>query len=215
MNRRHALSTTAAALVFLVSLFPGWSGPAGAAPPGTTRIEEDWELVVRDPSILEAGPQVTTIMAPEPDPARTLMVFNLNFREEPFRQGGLQADCWYDESQVAVRVSDKAWPLFFSNETIRWTQRLSVLDNVLTYEITNGQSSSWGSFGSSGDPLQFSVTTHVTSLESYDPTFSADNSRVGWQANRAQSMRLLRVRYYDGNNLISSEDAPRNINLNW
>lgn len=191
----------------------GW-GPAWAAPPGTTRVEEDWELVVLEPSTIEAGPQITTIMAPEPDPARTLMVFNLNFREEPFRPGGLQVECFHDGAIIDGHDSEKTGLLFQADETIRWTQRLSVAENVLTYEVCDGSSQSWGTFGSGGN-LRMSVTTHVTSLATYDPGFSVEHSLAGWQANRIRSLRLLRVRYYAGDTLLGIEDTPRDVNLKW
>lgn len=191
----------------------GIADPARGAPPGTNRIEEDWELVVTDPSLIEYGPQITTIMAPEPNPARTLMVFNLNFCEEPFRPGGLQVDCWYDDLLIADRISDRYGILYTKNETIRWTQSLRVEQNVLTYKIANGTSTTWGSFGE-GNNLRLSVTTHVNSLDSYDSAFSLNRSIVGWQANRVQHLRLLAVRYYDGDTLLATEDTPRDVKLN-
>lgn len=212
MSRRiRNLSTP----LIVASVLAGITAPAHSETPvGTTRIEEDWELVVREPSVIEYGPQISTIMAPEPNPARTLMIFNLNFREEPFRPGGLQVDCWYDETMISHRESDKWWPLYQNNETVRWTQRLTVQDNVLTFHVLNGSSTSWGAFGE-GATLKLSVTTHVNSLVTYESAFSVDNSRVGWQANRVQHLRLLQVRYYNGDTLISVEDAPRDVDLKW
>lgn len=211
MHRRHSHALTPILIAWLAA---GLGTDGWAAPPGTTRVEEDWELVVIDPTLIEAGPQVTTTMAPEPDPARTLMILNLNFREEPFLPGGLQVGCWYDDLLVASGESERTWPLFLNNETIRWTQRLSVAENVLTYQIANGQSSSWGSFGANGR-LAMAVTTHVTNLESYTPTFSAENSRVGWLPHRVQRMRLLRVRYYQGDVLLETDETVRPVDLRW
>src|SRR5690606_8063428 len=97
---------------------------------------------------------------------------------------------------------------------IRWTQSLSVSNNILTYGVSDGTSTSWGSFGDD-DSLRFSVTTHVNSLESYDSNFSVENSTVGWQAQRVKHLRLLQVRYYDGETLLAVEDSPRDVELKW
>lgn len=215
MMRCRVLPSTA--LVFLASFLSIGPGPAWAAvPEGTDRVEEDWELTVTESSVLEAGPQITTTMAPEPDPARTLMHFNLNYREEPFAPGGLQVQCYYDDLRIALSSAEKNEALATPSETIRWTQRLSVSSNVLTYEIVDGQSTTWGTFGQ-GSNLKISVTTHVTALGAYDSAFSVNNSGVGWQSNLASQMRLLRVRYYKGESLLRTDEAPSdgswNINL--
>ena len=63
----------------------------------------------------------------------------------------------------------------------------------LIVEVINGSSTTWGSFGSPGD-LRASTATNFSDLNGYTPTFSVENSGVGYAANRVQSITVKRVR---------------------
>lgn len=179
-------------------------------PPGTDRVEEDWELVVGTPSPLEAGPQITTTMSPDGDNAATFFAFNLNYRDAPFRAGGLQVRAFWGKSEIASPDTQRDAACRNTGETITWTQRLTLAGGVASYDIMDGQSQTWGAFGQ-GDNLRIAVTTARTGLSAYSPAASVAGSGVGWQSNRVDRMTLRRIRYYAGGNLLAIEETPRNL----
>ena len=70
-----------------------------------------------------------------------------------------------------------------------------------------------GAFGASDDQLTVSTSTSLTSLAGYSPAASVAKSGVGFQSNRVTSLTLLRVRYYQGNTLLSTDETPRPVTL--
>jgi hypothetical protein len=76
---------------------------------------------------------------------------------------------------------------------VTWTQILDVSDGVLTFQVKNGASSTWGSFGYSN---QFKVQRGwgVNHINSYTPAVSEARSGVAFASNRVQSLKILRVR---------------------
>ena len=82
-------------------------------------------------------------------------------------------------------------------ERVTWTQTMTLTRGgeaiVLTFEIINGQSTSWGRFGGQGY-LRSSVATELQSLNGYNPRLSVLNSSVGYAANRVQSLAIREVR---------------------
>jgi hypothetical protein len=83
----------------------------------------------------------------------------------------------------------------------------------VTYTIANGQSTTWGGFGQGQglDPVTF--TASITSLSAYSPDNSVAKSGASWQSNRVSQMTLLRVRYYQAGQLISTDNNPRSVTL--
>jgi hypothetical protein len=77
----------------------------------------------------------------------------------------------------------------------------------LVFEIINGTSESWGSFGNGEMKLQ--VETWRDHLNWYDPEFTTHNSRIGFASHRVRNFTLERIRYYSANGLKSTDDAPR------
>lgn len=179
------------------------------------RIEEDWKLVIDSPNTDEDGPQITTCMSPVSDSSTPFAAFDLNYRDHPsFQAGGLQAKVYSKSGgSVLSSTSQGSSLLNTENETITWTQRLSLSNGVLTYTVVNGQSTTWGVFGQPDglDALTFNTT--VTSLSGYSPTTSVNASGVGWQSNRVTSMTLVQVRYYNGSQLVSTDTTARSVNL--
>jgi hypothetical protein len=87
---------------------------------------------------------------------------------------------------------------------------MSLSAGVLTYEICDGQSYTWGPFGQ-GEHLQVSITTAATSLDAYSTQATVDNSGAGWQSNRVEHLSLKAVRYYAGGNLVATDSTPREL----
>ncbi|GIW88496.1 MAG: hypothetical protein KatS3mg108_2820 [Isosphaeraceae bacterium] len=187
----------------------GWLGSAdgpGAIPTGVTRVEEDWELVVGVPDPTNSGPQITTVMSPMIQAPWIQMTFNLNYRDDPFAGGGMQIRLWSDK-QVIAQKSVSAQQIATANETIGWTQAISLNSGILTLEVKNGNSTTWGTFG--GSALRLQVATSLPNLDGYQVSESVANSGCGYQSNRVRLMRLKEVRYYVGNELVVRDDQPK------
>ncbi|MFO0891498.1 MAG: hypothetical protein U0790_20440 [Isosphaeraceae bacterium] len=201
-----------ATLMALVCLM----GFAPENPPPPDHVEEDWTVVLASPDPLAVGPQITTVMSPNSDPASPFVTFYLNYRDHPtWQPGGLQVKVYGTPDDPAadppVLGSDSqgAEVCQTTGETITWTQKLRISGGSLNYNIINGESSTWGKFGQGQGTLGVSATCSITDLGAYRPEYSASKSGVSWQSNRVTSMTLLAVRYYRGGNLISTDAAPR------
>jgi hypothetical protein len=180
------------------------------------RVEEDWQVVIASPNPVEVGPQITTCMSPVSDGTAQFVAFDLNYVDyPPFSPGGLEAKVYSTSGDVQDFSTQGNQVLQTDNETITWTQRMSVDgDNNVTYTVVNGQSTTWGQFGANNglDPLSFNSSS-VTSLARYSPDRSVATSGVGWQSNRVSQMTLLRVRYYRNGNLVSTDTNSRSVTL--
>jgi len=173
------------------------------------RVEEDWELVVATPDPGSDSPQVTCVISPYGNLDSYYATFEINHQSEAFDAGGLQLQIWQGESLIG----DKGYPnhniLSTDGETVAWTQSLEIRDGVVTFEITNGSSSTWGTFGGQGY-LKAMVPTELGSLGSYSPSISTQETGVSYASNRVSSLTLKAVRYYDEEGkLISEDSAPK------
>lgn len=176
-------------------------------------VEEDWQLVVATPDVLGNGPQITTCMSPVIDGSTPFVAFDMNYREYPtFQPGGMQVQVW-SGNQVAATASQGSTLFNTPNETITWTQRMSVANGTVTYQVENGQSTTWGKFGQ-GSQLTVSFASSLTSMGGYSPSLSVVNSGVSWESNMVSSMALVQVRYYVGGQLIATDTTQRPITLN-
>jgi hypothetical protein len=183
------------------------------------QVEEDWMVVINDPDPESTGPQITTCLSPVSG-SSAFVAFCLNYRDDPeWKPGGLQIKA-YGEAIGASRdrplvASDTAntEPFQTVGETITWTQRISISSGTLSYTVHNGASTTWGSFGQEQGNLGVSYPTSLSDLGSYRSDDSVTLSAAGWQANRVKSMSLLRVRYYKGGSLISTDATLREVVL--
>ncbi len=178
------------------------------------RIEEDWELVVDVPDTISEGPQITMVMLADRDDYRKTFAFNVNYRSHTdYRAGGLEVLA-YDDEQVIDSANSKSNLLNTSGERITWTQVMDTSLVELRFGILRGDSQTWSTFGTtSGGALSLSVTSPVSNLNGYDPTRSVEESGVGWQPNRVQSLRLLGVRYYSGGVLVGLDQTIRSVEI--
>jgi len=190
------------------------------APPAPDQVEEDWQVVVANPDPVSIGPQITTCINPNSDPAGAFVTFYLNYQDYPsWSPGGLQVKAYGAASDPASApplldtASQGSGVCETQGETITWTQRLSLSGGNLNYNAVNGQSTTWGKFGQGQGTLGVSMPCTLSDLGAYKPDYSVSKSGVSWQANRVTSMTLLQVRYYSGGQLISTDSTPRTVNL--
>ena len=157
-------------------------------------IEEDWELVVKEPDEETQGPQVTCIIAPNNDDAGLFAAFNLNHKSFPqYDAGGLHLQLWQGDTPLDSAQFPSDALLITPNETVSWTTRMRLHEGRLWFEIVAGSSSTWGDFGATGT-LKASVATELPHLNHYDASDSTSNSGVGFAGNRVTSLKLKAVR---------------------
>lgn len=120
---------------------------AQSPPAGTDRVEEDWRLVISDPDPARDGPQITTCMFPDDGDLKSFAAFNLNDQASPrFAAGGVEIQ-FCDDGVVASSTSQGSARCETANEPIAWTQRMCLVEGVMTDSIEEGDSTTWGKFG--------------------------------------------------------------------
>lgn len=202
------------AAVFACVFATGLCALAPAADPITqdiTRVEEDWELVIEVPEPDQEAPQITTVISPFSNLDSLHGVFEINHATQPaYSNGGLQLQVWDGDDLYDYRRARSAVLLRTSNETVTWISSMSLLRdlNWLRFEISNGQSTTWGTFGNNSE-LRRGTGTYLNRLNSYSPETSVENSRVGFASNRVKKLTLKKVRYYADGNLVSTDATER------
>lgn len=169
---------------------------AEAQMPSIVRVEEDWELVVAAPDHYTDAPQLTCTISPLGNTEAIHATFDLNHQSQPeFVPGGLQLQLWDGEVPLNYHGYPNPAVLRQDGETVRWTQRMELAGGQLTFEIVNGNSSTWGNFGGEGY-LKTMISTSLADLNGYRPSVSVNNSGVGYAGNRVQLLELKTVRLY-------------------
>src|SRR5262245_3500757 len=110
----------------------------------------------------------------------------------------------YDRAERAVMSSE--------GETVTWTQALDCTSGQLTFEIKNGNSTTWGPFGYSG---MFKVHTNwgVNNINSYTPDVSITQSGVAYAGNRVVSLRIKEIRLTLDDGSTLTDDTVRTAHL--
>lgn len=174
----------------------------------TIRVEEDWYVKIGTPDPNSDSPQITSVIAPSWSLLGKYAVFDLNCATQPgFSSGGVQLQLWQDDYILQTKSNTNWDSLRFVDEEVRYTSALSIQDEKLTFEIINGSSQTWGTFGTGEIKLQ--VSTWRNNLNQYNPEFSVENSRIGFASHRVRRFILERVRYYSSNGLQGTDSVPR------
>lgn len=200
------LSSLIAANIFL------WSAaPAFADSPKVVQIEEQWELVVGEPDTGLSAPQATMVMSPTGNLDSTYFLFTLNCRNLPdYQPGGVQVQHWEGDSVVDSGTGSVSEPLSQLADTVSWTQRVSLHDSTVTFEIVDGSSDSWGHFGNEGS-LKLTSETSLRSLNSYKPAISLTESQIGYADNRVKSLILKKLVWLTDDGQTHQLTAPIDI----
>jgi hypothetical protein len=183
------------------------------------KVEEDWEMVVLEPSPDITAPQITCLISPVGNIDGVYAALELNHGSMPdFSSGGLQLQAWNGESWITVR--DYADTTLQNNaEVVTWTTRMSIEEDIigdgnnldeLTFRVANGNSTSWGLFGTEGT-FKLSIDSELTDLNGYSPAVSVANSGIGFGSQRVERLVLKRVRYYDDSGTLLFEDTTQRV----
>lgn len=182
-----------------------------AEPVAVVRVEEDWQLVISSTDANSTAPQVTCAISPTQNVDALHATFELNHHSQPqFVPGGLQLQLWDNEIPLDSRPHPSLAVLATDSETIRWTQSMYLVGDVLTFEVSNGSSTTWGTFGGEGK-LRAATTTQLSNLNGYDPTTSAKQSGVGYAANRVGKLVLKQVRLLTDSGVVLEDATERMV----
>lgn len=196
MLRSHA--STCVSLVVLAL----YAGPLDnlAAAEDITAIEEEWELIVGTPNVSRSSPQVSCAISPLGHLGSLHAVFDVNQRTvRDSEGGGTQLNVYDGDVLLGSSTGNSTGSLSVSSERVLWTQRMSVSPSgLLTFEILNGSSTTWGKFGGKGE-LIVSVPTSLANLNAYDANATTSQSGVTFGGGRVRKLTLKKVRIYTGN----------------
>jgi hypothetical protein len=182
-----------------------------AAPPD--RIEEDWNVVLGTPDTSTNCPQLLTAMSPTGSDTDPSGIFKLNYRDQPsYQAGGLSAQVWQGK-QFLSNSDQGTVQCTTANETITWTQRMSVSGGNLNFKVLSGNSSTWGQFGVNDTDLAVNTSSSLADLSGYSPANSVAKAGATYGADRVTTMTLIQVRYYQGSTLLSTDTTARQVNV--
>ena len=186
-----------------------------AIDPGpVVKVEEDWSLEIISPAYDETSPQITNTISPVPNLNGRFGVFELNHGTQPdYNDGGLELQIWDHNDRISYRRHGNTNRLSYCDEIVKYTLVMSLKtpddgSRRLQFDVKNGSSQTWGVFGDN-DNLRCHAWTSLANLEAYSPTFSVENSRVGYASFRVRKYALVAVRYYDANGLIRTDSTER------
>jgi len=190
----------------------GASSQTQTTPP-PDRIEEDWQVVLGTPATETNCPQLLTSMSPTGSATDPYGVFKLNYRDRPsYQAGGLSLQVWQDK-QFQSNSDQGTAQCTTANETVTWTQRMSLSGGSLNYKVLSGNSTTWGQFGVNATDLAVNTSSSLSDLSGYTPAKSVEKAGATYGADRVASMTLLQVRYYQGSTLLSTDTTARQVNV--
>lgn len=207
-----ALSHRSFALIGLPAFLAAisFASSAAADDADVIRVEEDWRIEIGTPSPSEHAPQILTVMSPLGDIEGPHVIFELNHSTFPnFEAGGTQLQKWFHETNLGYRNFPNNNRLEIIDEDIEFTSRMEITDGDLIFEIRDGASQTWNSFGGQGYlKTQFNFLP-VTNLNAYRPEVSTENSRIGFASHRVRKLVLKEVRYYSSEGLVNRDETDR------
>ncbi|MCA9197717.1 MAG: hypothetical protein KDA87_09275 [Planctomycetales bacterium] len=179
--------------------------------PRVVKVEETWSLEVGAPNPEANAPQITMAMSPTGGLLEDYFIFTVNMRPEPsFEPGGLQVQRWYGDEKIQEKDGPVTDEMATWGETVSWKQVMSVDNGQLTFEIRDGSSETWGSFGGQGY-LKIQIAQGYNSLNDYDPRTSITQSGIGFSGNRVASLTLQQIRWTLNNGQVYVLNAPIDI----
>ena len=196
-------------LALVLTVHGRWAPPVFAQ--DVVEIEEHWTLQVGGPDDTRCAPQVTMVMSANGAVEGEYFLVTLYHCAVPdFSPGGIQVQRCLGDSCVRTAQSISEQLLHHDGETVHWVQRLSLQDCSLTFEVTDGSSQSWGSFGGDGS-LRLESPTNLENLNNYLPGVSITESGIGFAGNRVSSLTLQRIRWVTADGEEHEMVAPIDI----
>ena len=202
---------TSMALAGFSLLAVGWQSDAAADDSDVLMIEEHWELSVGGPDIARTAPQVSMVMSPTGDLDEEFFVVTINHGSFPeFNPGGVQVQHWCGDACVSARNSYSKHSLHHDGEVVSWTQRMELDGCSLKFEVVDGASDSFGTFGNVG-VLQDTIYTERSRLNTYVPAISLTESGIGFAGNRVSGLTLQKLVWVTRDGQRHELNAPIDI----
>lgn len=207
LNRRQFLRRSSAiAAGCIVGSRPGISH--GTPDPTILQVEEDWEIKVANPDPDFNTPEIVTSIGPRADDSEPAAYLLINHETQPsYTAGGIQFQVWQNRQLLGYQNRAPFRCLNTTQEKIQFTLVMTLENGRLNYQVTNGTSTTFGSF----NDLSISVATQLTSLSAYDPAESIRRSEVTVGVNRLSKYQLNEVRYLLSNDEEQVDDTVRSI----
>ena len=174
-------------------------------------IEEDWEVVIGTPDPAAQAPQIITAMSSTDRLEDVHAIFEINHATLPVTQaGGMGLQIWSSETNLSYMTHPLQGVLSTEGEVIRYTMSQRISNGVITFEVKNGSSTTWGNnWGVGGFYLK--ASTSQDSLPNYSPEASVKFSKVGFAKHRVKKFALKEVRKYGPNGSLISRDTTERI----
>lgn len=173
------------------------------------RVEEDWLLDIAVTDQNSTAPEIVTTFGPHNPYTGLHAVFEMNHTTYPsFQKGGMQMQAWWGPWFIGSKRHPNSSEMLTTVERVQYTACTRVANNVVTMEIKNGDSITYGTFG--GDRyLRLRLWTNVQNLNNYHPQSSIAHSRVTFGANRVNRFLRTEIRYYtaDGDVITDETDT--------
>jgi hypothetical protein len=170
-------------------------------------VEEHWTLEVGEPDPDVSAPQTTMVMSPTGNLNGLHFLFTLNHVAAPdYEPGGMQVQSWDGEEFLQESVAQETGSLHSASETVHWVQRISLDNGTLTFQVRDGESETWNSFG--GDSLTLHRPTSLASLNGYRPAVSLSESQVNYAENRVVSLTLTKLVWVTEDGQVHEQNAP-------
>ena len=197
-------------LSVVLALSIGVARAADAPPTDVTRIDEDWELVVGEPSVDDTAPQIIGFISPTLRIDAESAVLELNHATLPeYQDGGVQFQRWFGDFERIYRTPHTQNRLQIEGETINYTMTMRIESGLLKFGVRNGTSQTWGTFGGETEQWNSTIVSQYANLDAYSPDISTKYSRVGYASNRVKKFSLKTVRYYRGNELVQTDSGEK------
>lgn len=199
-------------LYCLVALWPGSFTEAAQpapeiVPTGVVRVEEDWKIVVANPTPKKDSPQLAVVFGPADPVTGIHAVFELNHCTQPkFRKGGMQLQCWRGDQLLNYRGQQRPVKLARDEETISFTTVTEAINDTITLSITNGSSKSFGNFGGNSN-LRIVLQVPGANLDSFDGQYSILHSQCEWGNQEVPALCRTAIRYFNADHLLIAEDT--------
>lgn len=159
------------------------------------RLEEQWELEVRQADVRTNAPQILMHFSPFGQSSDYHFEIDINHASVPeYKPGGIQVRAMQGNQCLnsARILADQR--LNAQSEVITWTQIAQKQPTGWAFAIGFGNSTSWGAFGG---PDSIVSLPDLPLTVQYSPTASLQSSGVIFAKNRVERLTLRSVRYYD------------------
>lgn len=173
------------------------------------RIEERWELEIKQADALTNAPQLMMHFSPFGSKSDYHFEVDINHASIPaYDAGGLQiramdgAKCL---NQVRLLGGER---LNAQSEILSWTQIAQKQDEGWAFAIGFGTSDSWGAFGG---PESIVVLPNIDLAVDHSPDLSLQSSGVIYAKNRVHRLTLRSLRYYDSAGNFVDVNVDRSV----